>query len=82
MRQILDDIDAALEDDRPVYVHCWGGKGRAGTVVGCYLVRHKLAAPDAALARITELRQGIIPSQASPETQEQCDFVRGWKPGQ
>ena len=26
-------------DGRKVYVHCWGGVGRTGTVVGCYLVR-------------------------------------------
>ena len=34
MTRILDDVDAGLEDDRSVYVHCWGGIGRTGTVVG------------------------------------------------
>lgn len=24
MKQILDEIDTAIEHDRPVYVHCWG----------------------------------------------------------
>ena len=37
---ILDAIDKALEDGKNVYVHCWGGIGRDGTVVGCWLVRH------------------------------------------
>ena len=37
MVMILDRIDQALAQQRPVYVHCWGGKGRTGTVVGCYL---------------------------------------------
>ena len=40
MVTILDTIDQAVADGRTVYVHCWGGVGRTGTVVGCYLVRH------------------------------------------
>lgn len=39
METILDDIDAAIAEGRPVYVHCWGGRGRTGTAVGCWLVR-------------------------------------------
>lgn len=38
MRAILDAIDRAAGSI--VYVHCWGGHGRTGTVAGCYLVRH------------------------------------------
>jgi len=40
-----------------VFVHCWGGVGRTGTVVGCLLVD---AGHDgqAALDRITALRTG------------------------
>ena len=28
MRAILDEIDQAIAQNRPVDVHCWGGKGR------------------------------------------------------
>ena len=35
MREILDTIDA-LSAKRIVYVHCWGGVGRTGTVIGCH----------------------------------------------
>ena len=35
-------VDDALGEGRTVYVHCWGGIGRTGTVVGCWLVRHGL----------------------------------------
>ena len=34
MNRILNEIDSSLSADRPVYVHCWGGKGRTGAVVG------------------------------------------------
>ena len=36
----LDAIDESVVAGRTVYVHCWGGIGRTGTVVGCWLVRH------------------------------------------
>ncbi|WP_374108489.1 hypothetical protein [Nostoc sp. XA010] len=34
----LPPIDRALNGQEKVYVHCWGGIGRTGIVVGCYLV--------------------------------------------
>jgi hypothetical protein len=81
MTRILDDIDAALEDDRRVYVHCWGGIGRTGTVVGCWLVRHGLDAGDP-LGRIAALRRGVADAwMASPQTPEQRAMVTGWKRG-
>ena len=42
-RKILDRIDAALGEGQKVYVHCWGGSGRTGTIVGCWIRRHALA---------------------------------------
>jgi protein-tyrosine phosphatase len=78
MRQTLDGIDAALESDT-VYLHCWGGTGRTGTVVGCWLVRHGMDADDA-LARIAELRrETAYGDRRSPETDEQWAMVRGWR---
>jgi len=56
MIAILDDIDDAVSHGRPVYLHCWGGVGRTGTVVGCYLARHGLATGKECLERIRELR--------------------------
>lgn len=74
MRAILDALDTALETGRTVYVHCWGGIGRTGTVIGCWLVRHGLSGPSA-LAELVRLRAGRT---NSPETDEQRDFVRHW----
>ncbi len=79
MRAILEDIDAALQRGRTVYVHCFGGIGRTGTVVGCYLVRQGQDGP-AALAAITRLRQTLPGSnRPSPETRAQCELVRTWR---
>ena len=45
--RILDAIDEALDAGRNVYVHCWGGIGRTGTVVGCWFVRHGMTGDEA-----------------------------------
>jgi hypothetical protein len=47
MRMILDLIDSELTDGGAVYLHCYGGIGRTGTVVGCWLVRHGTPPEDA-----------------------------------
>lgn len=40
-----------------VYVHCWGGVGRTGTVIGCRYVDDGLSG-DEALAALAEARRG------------------------
>jgi len=81
IKQILDEIDAALEQDEVVYIHCWGGIGRTGMIVGCYLVRHGMTGQDA-LETIQHLRADVYSGwMRSPETDEQCRVVLGWKPG-
>jgi hypothetical protein len=81
MMRILDDVDAALADDRSVYVHCWGGIGRTGTVVGCWLVRHGLDDGDP-VRTIARLRRRTPDAwTASPQTAAQRAMVTGWKRG-
>jgi Predicted protein-tyrosine phosphatase len=80
MTRILDDVDTALAEGG-VYVHCWGGIGRTGTVVGCWLVRHRLDDGDP-LRAIARLRRGVPDaSAASPQTEAQREMVSAWKPG-
>ena len=82
MQSILDTLDAALSQGRKVYVHCWGGVGRTGTVVGCYLVRHGLSG-EQALEAISSLRK-VIPQElrrSSPESPDQFAMVRNWPTG-
>ncbi|MHB1463284.1 MAG: ADP-ribosylglycohydrolase family protein [Armatimonadota bacterium] len=79
MTKILDFIDSCIANGSPVFVHCWGGQGRTGTVVGCWLARHGIAQGDDALKMIQRLRRNEqTASSASPETAAQCDMVRTW----
>ena len=80
MMRILVDIDAARAEGGTVYVHCWGGVGRTGTVIGCWLVRHQLDEGDP-IARIAELRTAIASERPSPETPGQAALVREWRRG-
>jgi hypothetical protein len=80
MRNILEEIDDAVSQGKGVYVHCWGGKGRTGTIVGCYLVRHGYAQGQDVLKLIEKLRRKDPESyRASPETPQQRDMVTTWQ---
>ena len=80
MKAILNDIDAAIDGGKPVLVHCWGGRGRTGTVIGCWLLRHKLADADGVLDELSRLRTETPDSRTpSPDTAEQRKFIRQWQ---
>lgn len=83
MREILDCIDGALEKDRPVYVHCWGGHGRTGTVVGCYLARRGVAAGKLAVKMVAQLHEPLQAAKghSSPQAPHQIDLIRKWRAG-
>ena len=82
MNQTLGIIDKAIENDRPIYVHCLGGIGRTGTVVGCWLARHGIERGSEILEVIQKLRRGEAGSYIpSPETERQRRFVCGWQQG-
>ena len=90
MVEILDVVDNDLAAGHNIYVHCWGGVGRTGTVVGCWLIRHGYATATDVLEVISDLRIGDAgrgpnagrgETRESPETLEQFDFVVGWEQG-
>ncbi|HNT77667.1 MAG TPA: hypothetical protein PKH77_21855 [Anaerolineae bacterium] len=76
---ILDALDAHLARGAKVYLHCWGGVGRTGVIVGCWLARHGYPG-EAALAHLRELWQQCPKSanRQSPETPEQMQYIRAW----
>jgi len=80
MNSILDTIDKGLQAGHKIYLHCWGGIGRTGTTVGCYLVRQGRSGTDALDLLSTWWRD--VPKShyhpRSPETSEQARFVRNW----
>ena len=67
--QIVARIRRETIAGRTVYLHCWGGKGRTSTVVGCLLIDGGLDYKSA-IARIAQLRAGtrkaIDPCPESP----------------
>lgn len=79
MRATLSVIRHAIAGGETVYVHCWGGVGRTGTVIGC-LIREDGTPADQVLARLAEMRQATERRhRVSPETEEQRGFVRDWE---
>lgn len=75
----LDEHDKAV-----VYIHCWGGRGRAGLVASCLL---SLLSPDMEAQVILDLvqagydtrlgaKQMPLGLSRSPQTESQRDFVR------
>jgi hypothetical protein len=80
MAAILEAIDTAIAQGRKVYIHCHGGVGRTGTVVGCYLVHLGLDGKTA-LQRLKELYRSSEQFDFFPyvpETDEQVAFVLHW----
>src|SRR4051794_17499280 len=69
---IRDEVDSG----RAVYLHCWGGKSRTSTVVGCLLIDGGLDY-ESAISRIAELRAGTCKAaDACPESPSQHRLLR------
>jgi hypothetical protein len=84
MTRVLDTIDGHLADGRTVYVHCWGGVGRTGMTVGCWLVRHGMEGEEA-METVGRLFATMSPAKrrrhhphGSPQTPAQRNVVRSW----
>jgi hypothetical protein len=80
MNSILNAIDKSLNAGRKIYLHCWGGIGRTGTTVGCYLVRQGRTGNEA-LRQLSAWWRDVPKSSYhphSPETLEQMNFVLNW----
>jgi len=60
----------------PVYVHCWGGIGRTGSVIGCVLADEGLGY-DATIKRLTTLRAASRKAnRRTPEMPDQHELIK------
>lgn len=78
--QLMGYINSVISNQKnKVYIHCWGGVGRTGTIVGCL---YEYLGEDFEAA-MTHLRNAFMecPKSAyrhTPETTEQMDFIRNF----
>ena len=80
MAEIVAAIDRAMAEGGITYVHCWGGVGRTGLAVACWL-QERGHTPDEALASLADKWRSCTKSQwkpNSPETPEQVKWVKDW----
>jgi protein tyrosine/serine phosphatase len=78
MEAMLGLITSQMEQGHGVYVHCWGGVGRTGTVLGCLAVELG-GARNMVLGRLAQLRADTHRTgRESPETDEQRELVVRW----
>ncbi|KAG9047363.1 hypothetical protein FS837_002469 [Tulasnella sp. UAMH 9824] len=87
----MDIIMRLFEDATklPILIHCGGGKGRAGTVAGCYIAAYGFGRPSSVSGLAAERDEPVMSASAaisairdirpgSIETERQEDFIRQW----
>lgn len=78
MRAVMGVLAHGREQPGLIYVHCWGGVGRTGTVAGCHMIERRLPA-ERALERIAARRAHTDRAgRAAPETAAQREMVEDW----
>ncbi len=78
----FDELDSLLSSGKNVYLHCLGGLGRTGMVVGSYLVEKGLAPASEIVPVIEALRAATdTPGMESPQTEAQRRLLASRKPG-
>ena len=78
LSRLADDCCQRIRKGQKLYVHCWGGHGRTGTLVAVVLSRlYGLTAPEALLyTQATHDTRKCPQGVRSPQTQVQIDQVR------
>lgn len=77
--QLIDEIISIHKEtpEAKFYIHCWGGVGRTGTIVACFLARtHHLGYEDA-VSKLKHLFNDCPKSayRVTPENDKQLKFI-------
>ncbi len=72
--------ELSKRDDGYVYIHCWGGVGRTGTIVGCYLADDNF---DSTMNKLRNCFSQMPKSshRVTPETKAQETFIKKYIEG-
>ena len=80
VKTLIEHInELSARNDGYVYIHCWGGVGRTGTIVACYLAQHmEHPTLENALLQLRTLFAEMPKSayRHTPETKPQVQFVQ------
>ena len=80
MRAVLAVIGRHLEEGRKIYLHCWGGRGRTGTVLGCWLTEKMFKDGAEALKWMEKKFEAYEISRPYPEHEQQRQYILNWTP--
>ena len=79
LHTILYTITKELSSGKRVYLHCWGGHGRTGTVVGSWLVSEGMSADEALVQIKTQRLMTTFGDAPSPQTPEQIEVIKSFR---
>ncbi|KAF4664744.1 Phosphatidylglycerophosphatase and protein-tyrosine phosphatase 1 [Perkinsus chesapeaki] len=60
VEEAVEYVDERLAAGKTVYVHCKAGKGRSGTIVICWLMKHFGMSPEEAQEYLTKARPQVL----------------------
>ena len=79
VKELIKQIKEILKanESNKVYIHCWGGVGRTGVIVGCLLSDQYNYNYEETMRALTQAFSGCPKSayRETPETIEQCEFI-------
>lgn len=79
VRNLVRHICNIVDNDpkAKVYIHCWGGVGRTGLIVGCLIGEIYKLNYEETMSKLEQLFLACPKSEyrVTPETNEQCDFI-------
>ena len=75
---VLDDavdyVDNEIRNGKPVLVHCNGGSGRTGTLLGAYIMKKEGLSADQAIRKVQEIRGRRIRRKKQLDTLKQYEI--------